>query len=158
MGRDHANGWAGGGVDSRIDGVGFAPSGFFVENEQARIERTAVDGAQRRGSNVGNVQYAGDLKLIRLCHLFHGGVVRSIVDDDDFKVGVFEPEQRSNAATNRSFLVVRRSVEGEGGGERRRFHQLQALAAQAMTMTDILNNRNDEQRQVNDVGKDVVDE
>ena len=53
---------------------------------------------KRRRGYVGNVEYAGGLKLIGLPQLIQSGIARSIVDDDHFETGIFESEQSSDTA------------------------------------------------------------
>src|SRR5579863_3194245 len=107
IGVDHANIRTGGGVDSGVDRVGFAAGGFFVQYEQARLKRTAIDGVKWSSRDVGNIEDTGCLKLIGLAQLVHGAITRTIVDYDDFEAGVFEAEQSSDTADDRALLIVR---------------------------------------------------
>src|SRR5277367_5336556 len=107
---------------------------------------------KRRSRDVRNVKDAGGLKSIGPPQLFQGGVVGPIIDDHDFEAGVFESKQGSHTADDRAFFVVRRNNKSDGQGEGRGFHQLQALTAETMAMADVLDDRNDQQSKVNNVG------
>jgi hypothetical protein len=158
VGIHHANVRTGGGVDPRVDGIGFAARCLFVENEEARFYWAAIDGVKRRGCDVRNVEYAGRLKLVSLPQLFEGAVARSVIDHNDFEAGIFEPEQSPHTAHNGPFLVVCRNDERDGWRERRSLDEFQSQAAEAMTMDSVLKDRDDQQSQVNEIRKHVVDE
>ena len=53
---------------------------------------------ERRGRDVGDVQYAGGLKQIGQRYFSMVASLRSIVDDDDFEAGIFEAKQSPDAA------------------------------------------------------------
>ncbi len=65
-----------------------------------------------------------------LTHLAQRAVLRSIIDDDEFKLRIIELEQISNRHADGSFFVVRRHNDGDGRRERRFLNPRQPVALQ----------------------------